>query len=115
MTNREKIASMIEPYALSDDAYEGSFLDAAEHFGTSGEIDGSYTSSLRQTVTLAAMYCLRQLITLSSENIGGVSQSYDENDLKKAIKGLASSAGLSASLVLDDDSDDYNISSPKVW
>lgn len=115
MTNREAISTEIEPYALSDEAYETAFIKAQAHFGIKDGVDDEYTSALIQPVAYAGMICLAKLLTLTNENIGGVSQSYNTQKVVAAIKALAQSAGLSASLVLDDDSDDYNISSPKVW
>lgn len=115
MTNREAIATEIEPYSLSDEAYETAFIKAQAHFGITQDVDEDYSSSMIQPVAYAGMVCLAKLLTLTSENIGGVSQSYNTQKVVTAIKALAQSAGLSASLVLDNDSDDYIISSPKVW
>lgn len=115
MTNREAISTEIEPYSLSDEAYETAFIKARAHFGITQGVDDDYSSSMIQPVAYAGMVCLAKLLTLTSENIGGVSQAYNTQKVVAAIKALAQSAGLSASLVLDDDSDDYNISSPKIW
>lgn len=115
MTNREAISTEIEPYSLSDEAYETAFIKAQAHFGIKDGIEDEYTAELIQPVAYAGMICLAKLLTLTNENIGGVAQSYNTQKVVAAIKALAQSAGLSASLVLDDDSDDYNISSPKVW
>lgn len=115
MTNREAIATEIEPYSLSDEAYETAFIKAQAHFGIKDGVDDEYSATLIQPVAYAGMVCLAKLLTLTNESIGGVSQSYNTQKVVAAIKALAQSAGLSASLILDDDSDDYNISSPKVW
>lgn len=114
MTNREKIAAMIEPYSLTDEAVESAFLDSMRHFGRNGNVDDEFTSDVFQPITLAAMILLAQVLSLVNENIDGVSQSYNK-DIRDAIKAKANIAGLSASLVLDDDGDNYNINSPKVW
>lgn len=115
MTNREAIATEIEPYSLSDEAYETAFVKAQQHFGIVQGVDDNYSPVMIQPVAYAGMICLAKLITLTNENIGGVSQSYNTQKVIAAIKSLAQSAGLSASLVLDDDSDEYDINSPKVW
>lgn len=115
MTNREAISTEIEPYSLSDEAYETAFVKAQAHFGINDGIDDEYTAKLIQPVAYAGMICLAKLLTLSSENIGGVSQAYNTQKVTTAIKALAQSAGLSASLVLEDDTDDYGVDAPKVW
>lgn len=115
MTNREAISTEIEPYSLSDEAYETAFIKAQAHFGITDGVDDEYSAKMIQPVAYAGMVCLAKLLTLSSENIGGVAQAYNTQKVTAAIKALAQSAGLSASLVLDDDSDDYSINAPKVW
>lgn len=115
MTNREAISTEIEPYSLSDEAYETAFIKAQAHFGIIDSVDDEYSAKMIQPVAYAGMICLAKLLTLTNENIGGVSQSYNNKDVEDAIKALAQSAGLSASLVLDDDTDDFSIGSPKVW
>lgn len=115
MTNREAIATEIEPYSLSEEAYETAFIKAQAHFGIKNGVDDKYSAALIQPVAYAGMVCLAKCLTLSNENVGGVSQAYNTQKVIAAIKSLAQSAGLSASLVLDDDSDDYNINAPKIW
>lgn len=104
MTNLEAIAAQIEPYSLSDEACEKAFIDACAHFDATAYVDDDYSASAAQVVALASMCCLNSLRILSSENIGGLSQSYDTSRLETMIKGIAKRAGLSASLVLDDES-----------
>lgn len=104
MTNLEAIAAQIEPFSISDDAYEKAFIDACAHFSVSAYSDDDYDADMVQVVALASMCCLNSLRVLTSENIGGISQSYDTNRLETMIKGIAKRAGLSASLVLDSDS-----------
>jgi len=115
MTNREAIAADIEPYSLSDDAYEKAFVDACAHFGVSGAIDNDYTIELRRPCALASMYCLNRLRVLSSENIGGISQSYDTGEIDELIVGIAKRAGLSPALVMDDDLGDPVVGYANVW
>lgn len=115
MTNREAIATEIEPYSLSDEAYESAFIKAQAHFGIDNGVDDEYSSAMIQPVAYAGMICLAKLLTLTAENIGGVSQSYSTQKVTSAIKALAQSAGLSASLVLSEDDDDYGVTALKVW
>lgn len=115
MTNREAIATEIEPYSLSDEAYETAFMKAKAHFGITEDVDDIYSSEMIRPVAYAGMVCLAKLLTLTNENIGGVSQSYNTQKVTAAIKSLAQSAGLSSSLVLSDETDDYGITAQKVW
>ena len=115
MTNREAIASEIEPYSLSDEAYETAFIKSIAHFDVTAGIDDEYNADMIQTIAYAGMICLAKLLTLESENVGGVSQSYNSSKLITAIKALAASAGLSASLVLEDESEDYGVKSVQCW
>jgi len=103
MTILEAIAAAIEPYSVSDEALEKEFIDAQAFFKTSGNGEDDYTASMHSVVALAAMSCLNRLRTLTNENIGGISQSYDTAKLIQAIKGIARRAGLSPLLVLDED------------
>lgn len=115
MTNREAVATEIEPYSLSDEAYETAFVKAQAHFGITDSVDDEYNAKMIQPVAYAGMICLAKLLTLTNENIGGVSQSYNTAKVEEALKSLAQSAGLSASLVLDDDSDNYGLQAVHVW
>ena len=60
MTNREAIASEIEPYSLSDEAYETAFIKSIAHFGVSAGIDDEYNVDMIQTIAY------RKAITLPS-------------------------------------------------
>ena len=115
MTNREAIASEIEPYSLSDEAYETAFVKSVAHFGIIADIESNYDADMIMPVAYAGMICLAKLLTLNSENIGGVSQSYNPSKLIAVIKSLAASAGLSASLVLSEESVDYGVKSVQCW
>lgn len=114
MTNREAIIGEIEPYSLSDESIEKSFIDAASRFTVFGDIDCEYTAEMRQVVAYTAMLCLNRLRVLSSENIGGISQSFNVDKLEKRIKGIANEAGLSPDLVLAEGKDDY-VTYMNVW
>lgn len=105
MTIREAILAEIEPYEVSDDSVEKGLIDACRHTGQGADIDSDYTFEEHDVVLIAAMYCLGRLCVLTSENVGGVSQSYNVTEVEKRIKSLASQAGVSPNLVLSDDSD----------
>lgn len=104
MTNREAILGEIEPYSLSDESVEKAFIDAAGRFNSFGDVDSEYDYSMKQVVALASMLCLNRLRVLSSENIGGISQTFNVSKLEKRIAAIANEAGLSADLVLADES-----------
>lgn len=117
MTIREAIAAEIEPYALSDNAVEKAAITSfAKYDGTEVDVESDYTSSMDKSCGFAAMLLLSQLMTLTGENIGGISQSYKDNmaDLRRMIKSIANRIGVSADLVLADDSDDIVTYCP-VW
>lgn len=115
MTNREAIAATILPYSLDENGLEKVFLDSAEHFGVTAGVDDEYiAATMKQTVALAAMFCLARMKVLSSEKVDVIQTTYDTKKLDQAIASIAASAGLSPSLV-DAESDNYNIDSPKVW
>lgn len=114
MTNREAIFAEIEPYSLSYDSVEKSFLDAAVKLSAFGDVDSEYDSSMKQVVALASMLCLNRLRVLESENISGISQSFNVKKLEKRIASIANEAGLSPDLVLDDGGD-VSITYMSVW
>ncbi len=104
MTNREAVAATIEPYSVSDDSIDKALIDAGERFE---ELSPEETYSLqgKKCVALASMLCLSRLRVLASENIGGISQSFAIAKIEKAIRAIASDAGISADLVLADEGD----------
>jgi len=117
MTIREAIAAEIEPYALSDNAVEKAAITAFDRFaGTTVDVEGDYVASMDKPCGFAAMLLLSQLMTLTGENIGGISQTYknDMADLRRMIKSIASRIGVSADLVLADSSDNV-VSYCSVW
>lgn len=114
MTILEAIIGEIEPYSLSDESVEKSFLDAAGRFGVFGDVEEEYDYSMKQVVALASMLCLNRLRVLSSENIGGISQTYNVAKLEKRIAAIATEAGLSLSLVLADESES-SVTYMNVW
>lgn len=117
MTISEAIASEIQPFSTSDEAIEKVYIDAADRFGVIGDVDGTYTVSLKQPVAYSAMRLLYKFRVLSNENIGGISQSYkDKNSLiDDMIKSIAKDSGLDADLVLNDESDNFWLRGVKVW
>lgn len=104
MTILEAIIGEIEPYSLSENGVEKAYIDAAGRFGVFGDVEEEYDSSMKQVVALASMLCLNRLRVLSSENVGGISQTYNVEKLEKRIAAIATEAGISPSLVLADNS-----------
>lgn len=114
MTNREAIIGEIEPYSLSDESIEKSYLDAMEKYPALGDIDCEYDSSMRKIVAYASMLCLNRLRVLSSENIGGISQSFNVEKIERRIKNIANEAGIPSDLLLVD-SEDIVVTYMSVW
>lgn len=114
MTNRQAIAADIEPYSLSDESIEKSFLDAAMRFGIIASADDEYTPGMKKLAALASMLCLNRLRVLENENIGGISQSFNVKKLEKRIEAIAYEAGLSPELVLASD-DENSITFIPCW
>jgi len=117
MTISEAIASEIQPFSTSDETLEKMFIDAADKFGVSASVADEYSVAMKQPVAYSAMRILYKMKALSSENVGGISQSYknDKNLIDSMIKSIAKDAGLDADLVIDSTSDDYWVTSAKVW
>lgn len=117
MTISEAIASEILPFSASDEALEKMFVDAADRFSINASVEDGYTVAVKQPVAYAAMRILYKMRVLSSENVGGISQSYKEKQslIDDMINSIAKDAGLDADLVLNSDSDDYWLKSTKVW
>ena len=105
MTIREAIIGEIEPFSLSDESVEKSFIDALSRFPVFGDIECEYTSDMKQVVAYSSILCLNRLRVLSSENIGGISQSFNSNKIEKRIKAIANEAGLSYDLIPLEESD----------
>lgn len=117
MTISEAIASEIQPFSTSDETLEKMFIDAADKFSITTSVADEYSVAVKKPVAYAAMRILYKMNPLSSENVGGISQSYknDKNLIDKMIKSIAKDAGLDADLVIDSTSDDYWVQSVKVW
>ena len=115
MTISEAIASEIQPFSTSDEAIEKMFIDAADKYTVTASVDDAYSVSVKKPVAYAAMRILYKMRVLSSENVGGISQGYKDSLIDDMIKSIAKDAGLDADLVLNSDSDDYWLRSPKVW
>lgn len=105
MTNREAVAATIEPYSVSDDSLDKAIVDASERFGEYSP-EAAYSLAAKKCVAMASMLCLARLRVLQSENIGGIANAYNTAKIEKAIKAVAADAGISADLVLADDSED---------
>ena len=117
MTISEAIASEIQPYSTSDETLEKMFVDASEKFGVKASVADDYTTAVKMPVAYVAMRILYKMRPLSSESVGGISQGYKEKSslIDDMIKSIAKDAGLDADLVLNCESDDYWLRSPKVW
>ena len=117
MTISESIASEIQPLSTSDETLEKMFIDAADKFSITASVADEYSVAVKKPVAYAAMRILYKMNSLSSENIGGISQSYknDKNLIDKMIKSIAKDAELDADLVIDSDSDGFWITSAKAW
>ena len=117
MTISESIASEIQPFSTSDETLEKMFIDAADKFSITASVADEYSVAVKKPVAYAAMRILYKMNSLSSENIGGISQSYknDKNLIDKMIKSIAKDAGLDADLVIDNDSDGFWVTSAKAW
>lgn len=115
MTNREAIAAEILPYTLDENGLDKLFLDCADHFHVEATVDDEYSAAtMKQTVALAAMFCLARMKVLSSEKVDVIQTNYDTSKLNQAIAAIAASAGLSPSLV-DAEDDNYNLTAVKCW
>lgn len=116
MTIREAISGEIEPYGLSDESMEKAFIDSNGRFGNDEAltVEDDYSYAHKKVVAFAAMLCLNRLRELTSENIGGISQSYDVKKLESRIKAIAVESGISPDLVLADDSE-ASISYVPIW
>lgn len=111
MTISEAIASEIQPFSTSDETLEKMFIDAANKFSITASVADEYSVAVKKPVAYAAMRILYKMNPLSSENVGGISQSYknDKNLIDKMIKSIAKDAGLDASLVIDNNSDGFGL------
>lgn len=102
MTIREAITGEIEPYGLSEDSVEKSFLDANGRYGTNAaaSVEDDYSYALKKVVAYAALLCLNRVRMLAAENIGGLSQQYDVRRIEKRMEALATEAGIPVELLL---------------
>lgn len=117
MTNSEAIASEIQPFSTADEAIEKMFIDATDRFNITSSVDDEYSVEDKCAVAYAAMRILYKMKVLSSENIGGISQSYKDKNaiIDDMIRSIAKDSGLDADMVLDSDSDDYWLRAVKMW
>lgn len=115
MTIREAIAASIEPYSLSDEAVDKAAMKAFYKYGgvTKLDTEGDYNPTQEKPCGYAAMLLLRQCLSLSSENVGGISQSY-RDDIYDMIKGIAKEIGINPDLVLGEETDNVVTYCP-VW
>ncbi len=116
MTIREAVAAEIEPYALSDNAVDKAIISSYYRFRGTTDTDpeGNYSPADDKEVGFAAMLLLGQLLTLTNEKVDVISNSYDNEDLKKAIGAIANRIGVNPDLVLGDQGKDTVTYCP-VW
>ncbi len=116
MTILTAVSAKIEPYSVSDEALEVNFTEAADFLGVSASVEDTYVVGEHlKAVTLAAMKILSGLRTLASENLGGLSNTYDRSQINAMIKALAKSAGLPLSLVGVDEGGEMYVKAVHVW
>ena len=116
MTIQTAISAKIEPYSVSDEALELGFIESSEYLGVSASVSDDYIPSAHlKAVALAAMKILSNLRSLSSENIGGLSNSYNTAKIDSMIRAIAKIAGLSPSLVGVEADGDMVIKCVRVW
>ena len=89
MTTLEAIIGSLYPYAVDEALILKTCVDLDIN-----EAD-EYETTLREKVARATIHILQNLATLSSENNGGRSASYDVAQLKNRIYCIASFHGLS--------------------
>lgn len=118
MTNSEAIASEIQPFATSDETIEKMFIDASDRFNIDANVEDVYDVKKHKiVVAYSAMRILYKMKVLSSENLGGISQSYKEKNtlIDDMIGSIAKDSGLDADMVINSDSNDYSLSACKIW
>lgn len=108
MTIREAVAAEIEPYVLSENAVDKAIKSSFYRFGGNPNVnpEGDYSPVDDKQIGFAAMLLLGQLLTLTNEKVDVISNSYDNEDLKKSIQAIANRIGVSAGLVLGDAGED---------
>lgn len=117
MTISEAIASEIQPYSVAEEAIEKMFIDAVYKYDLEASVDEDYSVAYKKPVAYAAMRLLYKMRPLSSENIGGVSQGYknEQSLIDDMIKSVAKDAGIDPALVLNEESDNYWLTAKNVW
>lgn len=92
MTNIEALISDCYPYSIPKGLLEKCLVDV--------ELEPSepYESGDERSIATAACKVLSKLISLTSENEGGFSQSYDVQALKSRIESICNQQKLDASL-----------------
>ncbi len=110
------ISAKIEPYSVSDEALELGLLESCDHLGVTATTETEYSAGEHsKVVALAAMKALSGLRTLSTENVGGISQSYNTAQIDKLIRSIARQAGLNPSLVGVDSVGESVVRAVNVW
>lgn len=88
MTNLEALIGELEPFTVSNLAVNKKLIDH--------EIAGSdtYIISSKTLIALCAIEILVQMLSLSSENSGRMSQSFDKDGVKLRIIALCKESGI---------------------
>lgn len=97
MTNLEAICCEVKPYDADELDCEKALLGACKRNGVEVlRIADSYDADNEKTIALAAVLVLYKYLTLSGEDEGEFSQSYNDK-LEQRIKVLCKSNGIDAS------------------
>lgn len=117
MTISEAIASEIQPYSVSEEAIEKMFIDAVYKYGMTASVEEDYSVVYKKPVAFAAMRLLYKMRPLSSENVGGISQGYknEQSLIDDMIKSIAKDAEIDPALVLNEESGNYWLTAKNVW
>ena len=94
------------------------FIDASDKFNVEANVDDDYDVKKHKIiVAYSAMRILYKMKVLSSENMGGISQSYKEKNslIDDMIYSIAKDSGLDADMVINSDSNDYSLNVLKIW
>lgn len=97
LTNIQAVQCEMKPYGSDSDELEllKALMQASDRTGAELDPEGQYEPRNEQTIALAAVIALSRYITLSGENEGNWSQSYNDK-LSKRIISLCTANGLKA-------------------
>lgn len=90
MTNLQALISEVEPYTVSENAYQKRLTDN----GISA--DAMYTQESKTDIAKCAISVLLSLLPLSSDSAGHSSQSYNKEGLEERIKAICDENGFNS-------------------